>query len=116
MLIAIIIGGFILTGMIDLWLRKKFKIEKNHKFLDQYLNKKHFVFEALACVLFMTFISGNGYTGKDLYFLLFLFFACIFITRAAVEIIFMRAKRKHLISFAYTGVSMLCSVGILLLL
>lgn len=116
MLISIIIGGFLAAGLIDLSLRKKFNIEKNQKFLDQYFNKSHLVIEVLACILFMTAVTGNGYTGKSLYILLFLFFAVIFVSRGAVEFIFLRSKRKHLISFSYMVICLFVSLFLLLLL
>ena len=114
MLLPIIIGGFIAAGVFDMMLRKKFTIEKNEKFMDQYLNKGHLVLEVLACAVFMSAISINGYSGVTLYVLLFLFFAVIFVFRGAVEFIFMRPKRKHLISFTYMIICLLCSVCIFL--
>lgn len=39
MLIAIIIVGFLVVGIIDLQLRKKYNIEKNVKFMDR--SNKH---------------------------------------------------------------------------
>ena len=114
MVIPILIGGFIAAGVLDMMLRKKYTIEKNEKFMDQYLNKAHLVLEVLACAVFMSAISINGYTGVTLYVLLFLFCAVIFVFRGAAEFIFMRPKRKHLISFTYTTICLLCSACIFL--
>ena len=54
-------------------LRKKFNIEKNEKFSDQFLSKGHMIFEILLCIVFLTTISANAIIGKQLYILLFLF-------------------------------------------
>ena len=53
MLIAIIIVGFIAVGMIDLQLRKKYNIEKNMKFMDQYVGVWHLILEVFLCLLFL---------------------------------------------------------------
>ncbi|MEO4052912.1 DUF4181 domain-containing protein [Solibacillus sp. CAU 1738] len=116
MIVSIIFASFIAAGIMDLTLRKKLNIEKNEKFMDQYISKKHFIFEIVLIVLFLTGISTNGYSGKYLYMLLFLFFSVLFVIRAAVEFIFLRDKRKHIISFAYTMICLLCALAIVLLL
>ncbi len=115
MLALIIISSFIVAGILDLTLRKKLNIEKNEKFMDQYLNKKHFFFEVFLGIVLLTIITGNGYTGKNLYVLLFLLFSILFVTRSAIEFIFLRKKRKHIISFTYTIVCLLCALIIFLL-
>lgn len=113
---VIILVAFISAGLIDLQIRKKFNIARNEKFMDQYVNRTHFFLEALACVIFMTYISGNGVTGTSLYAQLFLFLAFFFASRALAEVIFLREKRKHLMSIGYTAVCLLCSACFLFVL
>lgn len=115
MLAFIIIGSFIVAGIFDLTLRKKLNIEKNEKFMDQYLNKKHFFFEVLLGIVLLTIITANGYTGQSLYVLLFLMFSVLFVIRSAIEFVFLREKRKHIISLTYTTICLLCAFIIFLL-
>lgn len=110
----VILVAFILTGLMDLQLRKKFNIARNETFMDQYVNRTHFFLEALACVLFMTYISGNGLMGLALYAQLFLFLAFFFGSRALAEVVFLREKRKHLMSMGYAAVCLVCSAGFFL--
>lgn len=107
---VIILIAFIATGLIDLKLRKKFNIARNEKFMDQYANFTHFTIEAFACVLFMTYIAGTGLTGAPLYSQLFLFLAFFFASRALAEYVYLRPKRKHLLSGGYTVICALCSL------
>ena len=116
MLVSIIIGGFIATGVLDLFLRKKFNIKKNERFIDQFVGKKHFVFEIFLYVLFLASISLRGLEGKYLYLMLFLFFSVVFVLRAFAEYVFRKEERKYIIAFAYLAVCLLCSVFILLLM
>lgn len=115
MIALIIILSFFIAGILDLNLRKKLNIEKNSKFMDQYLNKTHFFFEVIFSLIFLTVITTNGFSGKYMYILLFLFFSVLFVLRSAVEYIFLREKRKHIISFVYTFISLLCALAILII-
>ena len=45
MLVSVLVGAFATAAILDLYLRKKFNIEKNEKFLDQFLSKGHMIFE-----------------------------------------------------------------------
>ena len=102
--------AFIVVGFIDLKLRKKWGIARNEKFMDQYVNGKHFTIEAFACVLFMTYITGTGLVGAPLYSQLFLFLVAFFASRTVAEYMYFRPKRKHLMSAGYTVVCAICSV------
>lgn len=107
---AIIVIVFVVMGLLDLKLRKKFGIARNEKFMDQYVNFTHFTLEAFACVIFMTYITGTGLTGAVLYSQLFLFLAVFFGSRALMEYVYLRPKRKHLMSAGYTAVCAVCSI------
>lgn len=116
MLVSIIIGGFIATGILDLVLRKKFKIKKNERFMDQFVNKKFFLFELFLYIMFLASVSMRGMEGKYLYIMLFLFFSVVFVLRAFAEYVFRKEERKYIISFAYLAVCLLCALFILLLM
>ncbi|WP_431029953.1 DUF4181 domain-containing protein [Lysinibacillus sp. LZ02] len=116
MLASLVIGAFIAAGILDLLLRKKFSIETNKKFSDQFLNKGHMVFEILIGVAFLMFISTSGVVGKQLYILLFLFFAMLYAVRALLERLLQREKKKYIISLMYVTICLVCSVGILLVM
>ena len=113
-LVSIIIGGFIATGVLDLFLRKKFNIQKNERFMDQFVNKKHFLFEIFLYAMFLASVSMRGMEGKYLYIMLFLFFAVVFAIRALLEYMFRKKERKFLIAMAYLAVCFLCALCILL--
>ncbi|KGR81714.1 DUF4181 domain-containing protein [Lysinibacillus odysseyi] len=116
MFITILIGAVIAAGIFDLYLRKKYKIEKNEKFTDQFVNKKHMIFEIIACVFFLAFLSASGATGKQLYFLVFLFFAMLYAIRTLLERLLYKEKKKYIVSLVYVMICLVCSFGILLFL
>lgn len=116
MIVIVFIVGFIIAGIADLKLRKKYNISKNEKFMDQYINKKHFLFEIFLSMLFVANIAMRGYSGKYLYFMLFLFFAFIFSVRMILEYIFIKQERRFIVSLAYTIVCIACAATILLFL
>lgn len=113
MLIAIIIVGFLVVGIIDLQLRKKYNIEKNVKFMDQYVGIWHLILEVFLCLSFLWFVSGNQFDQTTISFLLFAFIMILFALRGLLEILFRREKRRHIISFTYVGLCALFTVGIL---
>ena len=45
MLVSVSVGAFATAAILDLYLRKKFNIEKNEKFLDQFLSNGHMIIE-----------------------------------------------------------------------
>lgn len=114
MLLIIIFIGFVLLGVLDLTLRKKFNIEKNEKFMDQYINRKHFIFEIWLCAMFLLLVSIKGIVGIPLYVLLFIFFSLVFAIRALLEYIFKKESKRHIISIAYTFVGVVTSIFIIL--
>ncbi|MGM9949987.1 MAG: DUF4181 domain-containing protein [Lysinibacillus sp.] len=116
MLVTILIGAVIAAGIFDLYLRKKFNIEKNERFMDQFINRGHMLFEIAACVFFLVFISITGVTGKQLYVLLFLFFAMLYAIRTILERLLQREKKKYIISFVYVCICVVCTIGIVLFL
>lgn len=116
MLVTILIGAVITAGIFDLYLRKRFNIEKNEKFTDQFINKKHMLFEIIACVFFLTFISASGMNGKQLYLLVFLFFAMLYAIRTLLERLLYKEKKKYIISIVYVSICLVCAFGILLFL
>ncbi|WP_042473618.1 DUF4181 domain-containing protein [Bacillus ndiopicus] len=116
MIIIVFIAGFVIAGILDLRLRKKFNVKKNEKFMDQYVNKAHLVFEILLSAFFIVNIAVKGFSGKYLYFLLFLFFALVFAIRVALEYIFMKEQRKFIIALAYMVVCLACAITIILFL
>ena len=116
MLVSVLVGAFAAATILDLYLRKKFNIEKNEKFLDQFLSKGHMVFEILLCIVFLTTISVNAITGKQLYILLFLFFATLYAIRALLERLLQRDKKKYIISLAYVTICLIVVIGIVIFL
>ena len=116
MLVFVLVGAFAAATMLDLVLRKKFNIEKNEKFSDQFLSKGHMMFELLLCIVFLTTISANAITGKQLYILLFLFFATLYAVRALLERLLEREKKKYIISLAYVTICIIVVMGIVIFL
>ena len=116
MLLSVLIGAFAAAAILDLYLRKKFNIEKNEKFLDQFLNKGHMVFEIVLGIVFLLMVSVNAITGKQLYILLFLFFAALYAIRAILERLFQREKKKYIISLMYVMICIIVITGILFFL
>ena len=115
MLIAIVIIGFIAVGMIDLNLRKKFNIEKNIKFMDQYVGVWHLVLEIFLCLLFLWYMTGNAFNEGTIYSLLIAFIMVLFALRGLFEFLLKREKRRHIISFTYVGLCAFFTVAILVL-
>lgn len=115
MLIWIILVGFIALGILDMWLRKKFAIERNDKFMDQYINRTHFIVELWLIVMFLIFATLRGLQGIQLYFVLFIFFALIFSIRAMLEFVLKKASKRYIISLLYTFVGLTVAVFILFL-
>ena len=113
MFLVIIIIGFIILGIADLKLRKKYGIEKNEKFMDQYLNRAHFLVEIWLYAMFFFLISVKGIVGIPFYFLLFIFFALIFSIRALLEYVFRRKTKRYIISLTYTAVGIVAAFLIL---
>ena len=112
MLVFVLVGAFAVATFLDLFLRKKFNIEKNQKFSDQFLSKGHMIFEILLCVWFLTTISINAVTGKQLYILVFLFFAGLYAIRALFERLLQREKKKYIISLSYVTICIIAVMGI----
>ena len=103
MLLAIVILGFLIVGMFDLKLRKKYNIEKNVKFMDQYIGIWHLILEVLLCVVFLWYVTVNLFAKETTMALLFAFIALLFTLRGLFEFILKREKRRHIISFMYVG-------------
>lgn len=114
MLIVVIIAAFIAAGMLDLTLRKKFKIEKNEKFMDQYVGIGHIFLEILLCIAFLAFITVSLFDQKTIYALLLAFIMFLFMVRGLLEFWFRREKGRHIISFTYVGLCAVCSLAIAL--
>ena len=115
MLLIIIFVGFFLLGIADLTLRKRYNIQKNEKFMDQYISRKHFIFEMFICVLFLFIVSVRGITGVPLYVILFIFIAMVFAIRAFLEYVFKRESKKYIISLTYTFIGLIGALFILFL-
>lgn len=115
MLIVVIIAAFIGAGLLDLNLRKKFNIEKNEKFMDQYVGRWHFLLEIVLCFLFLSFVTVNLFDQITLYSLLFAFIMVLFMVRGLLEFWFRREKRRHIISFSYVGLCAIISIAISLI-
>ena len=116
MLVSVLVGAFAAAAILDLVLRKKFNIEKNEKFSDQFLSKGHMIFEIVLCIVFLTTISANAMTGKQLYILLLLFFAALYVIRALLERLLQREKKKYIISLAYVTICIIAVIGIVIFL
>ena len=112
MLVSVLVGAFAAAAILDLVLRKKFNIEKNEKFSDQFLSKGHMLFELLLCVVFFTTISANAITGKQLYILLLSFLAVLYAIRALLERLLQRDKKKYIISLAYVTICMIVIIAL----
>lgn len=107
LLIVIVIAAFIASSMLDLKLRKKFNIEKNQKFMDQYVGIWHLFLEGILCVFFLLFITLNLFDQGTIYAFLFAFIMLLFIVRGLLEFWFRNDKKRHVLSFTYVG---LCAV------
>ena len=104
MLIIIVIIGLVIVGMFDLKLREKYNIEKNVKFMDQYIGFRHLLLEVFLCLLFLWYVTGNAFDKGTTIALLFGFIALLFTIRGLFEFSLKREKRRHMISFMYVGV------------
>ena len=113
MFLVIILVGFVIIGIADLKLRKKYNIEKNEKFMDQYINRTHFIVEIWLYALLLFLITVKGLVGIPLYFMLFIFFAFICSIRAFLEFVFRRETKRHIISIAYTAIGFIAAFLIL---
>lgn len=113
MFIWIIFVGFIIIGIADLSLRKKHQIPKNEKFMDQYINRTHFLVELWLCAMFLFLATLRSLSGIQLYVVLFVFFALVFAIRTFLDYVFRKETKRHYISLAYTFVGLLCAVFIL---
>lgn len=114
MFITIILICFILLGILDVVLRKRLNIERNERFMDQYIGRKHLIFELWLVVMFLVFATVKGLTGIPLYVILFLFFAMVFSIRALLEYVFKKQSKRHIISIMYTVVGLIAAILILL--
>lgn len=112
MLIVIVLIAFFGAGILDMQLRKKYNIEKNQKFMDQYVGIWHFFLEILLCFFFLSYVTVNLFDQKTLYAILFAFIMLLFCVRGLLEFLFRREKRRHIISFTYVGLCALCSIAI----
>ena len=113
MFLIIILVGFVVIGIADLVLRKKYNIEKNEKFMDQYINRTHFLVEIWMYGIFLLLISLKGTVGIPLYFLLFIFFSLVSSIRAMLDYVFRRETKRHIISLVYTAVGFIAAFLIL---
>lgn len=114
MLIFIVIVALFAAGMLDLKLRKKFNIEKNQKFMDQYVGIWHLFLEVFLCFMFLSFVTVNVFDQKTIYALLMAFIMVLFMIRGFLEFLFRRELRRHIISFTYVALCAVCSVAIAL--
>ena len=112
---VLLILGFAIAAWLDIYLRKKFNIERNVKFMDQYVNKLHFIIEMTLCIFFLFYISGGVFGGMEMYMQLFYFMAVIFALRTILEYVFARAKKRHIISVTYTSICLFVAFIFLLL-
>jgi len=113
-LIFIVIVALFAAGMLDLKLRKKFNIEKNQKFMDQYVGIWHLFLEVFLCFMFLSFVTVNVFDQKTVYALLMAFIMVLFMIRGFLEFLFRREMRRHIISFTYVTLCAVCSVAIAL--
>ena len=109
----IVLVGFIILGIADLKLRKKYNIQKNERFMDQYVSRSHFLVEIWLYVMFFFLITLKEIVGIQLYFLLFIFFALIFSIRAMLDYVFRRETKRHIIALVYTAVGFVTAFLIL---
>ena len=114
MYVVIILIGFIGLGIVDMMLRKKYQIERNEKFMDQYISKKHFIVELWLVVMFLVFATLKGLAGIPLYVVLFLFFSVVFSIRTLLDYMYRKQSKRHITSFMYTCVGLIVAVLILL--
>lgn len=98
-----------------MWLRKKYSIDRNVKFMDQYVHKLHLVFEIMLGVMFVVYVTGSGFEGPELYTQLFIFLAVVFAIRTVLEYLFVRKSKKHIISITYTAICFICSIVFLVM-
>ncbi len=116
MVIIAIVIAFLVAGFVDATLREKYKIERNKSFSDQFFNKWHMLFEIFAALAFLAVISTYGLTNNVLYSVLIMFFAFLYVIRAALEFTFRRAQNKYKISVIYVIIFAFLSVAIYLFL
>jgi hypothetical protein len=113
LIIWIIFVGFIILGIADLTLRKKYQIPKNEKFMDQYISRAHFLVELWLCAMFLFIVTVRSLYGIQLYVVLFVFFALVFAIRSLLDYAFRKETKRHYISLTYTIVGLLCAAFIL---
>ena len=113
MIITIVFVSFILLGILDVILRKRFNIERNERFMDQYVGRKHFIFELWLIVMFLVFATLKGLEGVPRYVILFLFFAMVFAIRTLLEYVFKKQSKRHIVSLMYTGMGLIAAIFIL---
>ncbi len=113
MFIAIILVGFVILGIADLKLRKKYGIEKNERFMDQYINRTHFIVEIWLYGMLLLLVTLKGVVGIPLYFMLLIFFALIYSIRAFLEFVFKRETKRHIVSLMYTATGIVAAFLIL---
>lgn len=98
---AILIGAFIAAIICEIVIRKRIVVAKNTSYKDQYINKKHMVFEFLLIVMYLMILSVSTFTDKTLYAFLLLFMAITFLVRALLDFAFRKAENRHYISAMY---------------
>ena len=83
MLVSVLVGAFAAAAILDLYLRKKFNIEKNEKFSDQFFSKGHMIFEILLCIVFFNnYFCKRDYRKAIVHFIVFIF--CYIIRNSSI--------------------------------
>lgn len=114
-MVAILIGAFIAAIIFEIMIRKRVVVAKNEAYKDQYVNKKHMVFEFLLMVMYLFILSVSTFNEKTLYAFLFLFIAIMFLVRAFLDFVFRKAQNRHYISVMYVVVSLVAAAITLIL-
>lgn len=107
-MIAILIGAFIAAIILEIVIRKRITIAKNETYKDQYINKKHMVFEFFWLILYLMILSNVTFNEKTLYAFLFLFVAIMFLIRAFLDFVFRNDQNRHYLSAMYV---VICLIG-----
>ena len=114
-MVAIIIGAFIAAIVCEVVIRQRVNVAKNESYKDQYINKRHMIFEFLLIVMYLMILSTSTFTEKTLYAFLLLFMAIMFLIRAFLDFVFRKAQNRHYITAMYVVICLVASVITLVL-
>lgn len=112
-MIAILGGAFIAAVVGEIVIRQRVDVAKNKSYKDQYINKRHMIFEFLLIMMYLMILSTSTFTEKTLYAFLLLFMSVMFLIRAFLDFAFRKAENRHYITAMYVVICLAASVIVL---